>query len=124
MRKILNLIDLIKTSSILDNFSLIGNLKKQVGNHFFLNPSDAYFQAISLLKINDKVKKIGVLLSEEIDLIQIENILCTKAEETYSSYDDISYYNFYTINKCKISFIYRGISKDILCFKELEISFE
>ena len=123
MNKILSLISLINKNTLFDIFSKVGCLKKQIGNQYFLNPVDDAYKAISILIINNKVKKIGVQLSDEIELIEVENELGKKAEVSHSIYDGITYYFFTLIDEYNISLINRNNSKEQLSFKELEVVF-
>ncbi len=122
MNRILKLINLIKGCSSVDTFSKIGLVKKQIGNQYFLSPIDSDFQAISILKLNNKIQKVGIQLSNEIDLFEIEMFFNKKAELRHSLYDGIMYFSFIEKN-FKVSFINRNTSKEQSSFKELEIVF-
>ena len=121
MKKILSIIKLIRTNNLNFIFSNVGTLKKQIGNQYFLTPTDDFFNSISLLFINGLIKKIGIQLSTEIDLKEVEHFLLKKASVSYSKYDGITYYTFLLENGCKISFIKRDTLYDSLAFKDLEI---
>jgi hypothetical protein len=122
MNRILNLINIIKGFSSVDNFSKIGLVKKQIGNQYFLSPIDSDFQAISILKLNNKIQKVGIQLSNEIDLVEIEKFFNKKAEHRHSLYDGLMYFSFLEKN-FKVSFVSRNTSKEQSSFKELEIVF-
>jgi len=122
MNRILNLINVIKDFSTVDTFSKFGSVKKQIGNHYFLSPIDSEYQAISILKLNNKIQKIGLQLSNEINLAEIEKYFNKRAELRHSLYDGITYFSFLE-KDFKISFIKRDDLKEQLSFNELEIVF-
>ncbi len=122
MNRILNIINIISCFSSVDTFSKIGLVKKQIGNQFFLSPIDPDYKAISIMKLNDKIKKVGIQLANEIELVEIENFFKKKAELRNSLYDGIMYYSF-SEKDFKLSFIKRNTAIEQPLFNELEIVF-
>jgi hypothetical protein len=120
MNRILDLINVMKDFSSVEAFSKIGSVKKQIGNQYFLYPVDTEYTAISILMLNDKIQKMGIQLSNEISLVDIEKCFSKKAEIKESFYDGITYFSFLE-KDFRISFIQRDTSKKQSSFNKVEV---